>query len=128
MIGAAEHLSVAPLDLADGISPVHATVHQQLYLAVVSAHHDDRLPSDRPQAEVTGVGDLTGVADIDPTPGEDLVHLFLKDGRVRIHPPVHTVVLDERVVINPGSCGSHTSLLLWGPQRSREERNRMAFF
>src|SRR5262249_47277155 len=31
--------------------------------------------------------------------------------RVRIHPPVHPVVLDQRVVINPGSCGAHTSLL-----------------
>src|SRR5216683_91398 len=109
MISAAEGLRVAALDLTHRVGAMDAAVHQESHLAVVAAHHDHGLLTYVGHAEVARAGNLARVADIDPSAGEDFVHLFLEDGRVGIDAAMHAIILDEIVVIDSGSRDFHSA-------------------
>src|SRR5579864_276681 len=111
MVGASEGARVAPFRLADGGATMAAAVEQQPHLALVVAHHDNRLAADAFQPEVAGLRNFTRMAYVDPSPMENLVEFVLENLRIVIKAGMHAIAFDQRAVIYP-SPDHHSETLL----------------
>jgi hypothetical protein len=92
---AAEHITVAALVRAHQVGAVPAPVEQDADLAVLAAHHDDRLQADLPADVIAVVGHFAVVSEIDPDLVEDVVHFLAKQLGIMIEPSVNTIGLDQ---------------------------------
>src|SRR5262249_35807276 len=72
-----------------------AAVEQHADAAVTLAHHDDGLTPELGGVGVAGVGDLALMADIEPGPAEQTLHLELEDLRVGVDTPADAPDIDE---------------------------------
>ena len=108
VIGAAKALAgIALLHVANDGAAMAAAVVQHAHLAIGMAHADDRLAPNESGEEVPRLRDLAIVADIDPGPLEDALHLQLEHLGVDEDPPVYPVVQNE---ITDGGDVSHGDL------------------
>jgi hypothetical protein len=96
--GAGEDQVVALVVAADLLTAVAAGVQERADLLVSAiAHNDDFLGAHAADNEVTGVRNLTLVAEQQPAALEDLLHLLVEDVRVNICLPANraTFGVDE---------------------------------
>ncbi len=100
VIRTCKHFVVAGVACADLVATVGAAVANDVHAPVLAARHDDRLLADLPGDVVAGIGNLAVVADEHPAVVEDLFHLLVEDGRVRVQRAVYPIWLDEQVVID----------------------------
>ena len=120
VIAAAEELRVALLLVADDGAAVAAAVVDDVDLAVGVPRQHNRMLADAGGDEVAGLRHQAFVADIDPGPAEDLVHLQVEHFGIEIERAVNPVAMDQRadgLRIEPHllSSASKWSLNLWSP-------------
>jgi hypothetical protein len=88
MILAGERTAIAAFELAQQVAAMTAPVRQNVN-AVIVPRQDDRLDADRPADEVSALGKLRLVSDIDLSLPKDAIHLEIEDRRVGVEPAVH---------------------------------------
>ena len=100
VIRAGERPRAAAVGRTHHRAPVHAAVHEDGDVAVLAAHHDDRLGPDATGDEVARARDLAVVADEDPSPAEDPLHLVVEDAWIGVERGVDAIVVHQRRVVD----------------------------
>ena len=95
VIAAPEMPRVALGFIAHHGAPVAAAVEEDIDLAIFVPRQHDRLAPDPRGQEVTDLRDLRSVADINPGPGVNPLHLQLEDRLVQVDAPMHPVRLHQ---------------------------------
>ena len=95
VIAADEPLGVALAFVHHLGAAMGAAIEQHVDAVVVMPRHDDGLAAEFGRDVVARVGDLAGVADVQPGAPEDALHFEFEDIRIGIDPPVNPARLDQ---------------------------------
>src|SRR5215217_4954348 len=103
MIWAAEEVRVSPFGCSYLVAPMRTAIVEEMDLAVLVAGHYDLLQPNFLGAVVARLADLTLVPYVNPPAIPDPFQLVLEDCGVRVLRTVHSVFLDQVLVID-GRC------------------------
>ena len=119
MIGAGKARPVALLIGAELVAAMRAFVEQEADFAITVTHHQNRHRPDGFGDIIVFVGDLAGMADIDPGAIPDLFQLILENRLVVIKAAMHAGWFNECFIINGrgelrhhGTTGSGLSIIV----------------
>src|SRR5215469_287736 len=114
VVGAQEALGVAFLGAAYGVAPMRTGVEQSLDAAVFLPHHQHIVAAHDRLEEIAGLGNLRFVAEKQPGPRKDPLHLELEDRRIAIDTAVDLAPLQRNQFVDHSGWHAHADTSLKG--------------